>query len=206
MIGDNKQCQSISAGPIIDLARKALGPEKIPEILTTMRQKLERERDIAGLVPGWRGGSGALAMKREDKTVELIQGGPRQAGQRVADLVAERLNENASNPKYSITVSAPTNADAHQLSIAIREKRRELGLIDKKDLVTIKAAGAKEKIDYEMKLAVGDKVRLFKNVSPLKKRGSLGRNGSVLTVVNADKGGVELWNTMAIRAMCRGRD
>lgn len=194
MIGDDKQCQSIEAGPIIDLARKALGPEKIPEILTTMRQKLERERDIAGLFRAGEAGP-ALAMKREDKTVELVQGGPRQAGQRVADLVAERLKENASNPKYSITVSAPTNADAHQLSIAIREKRRELGLIDKKDLVTIKAAGAGKKVDYEMKLAVGDKVRLFKNVSPLKKRGSLGRNGSVLTVVNADKGGVELRNS-----------
>jgi hypothetical protein len=194
MIGDDKQCQSISAGPLIDLARKALGSEKIPEILTTVRQKLERERTIAGLFRDGEAGR-ALEMKREDKTVELVQGGQRQAAQRVADLVSDRIKENAANPKYSITVSAPTNADAHQLSISIREKRRELGLIDRKDLVTIKAAGAGERTTYDMKLAVGDKVRLFKNVSPVKGRGSLGRNGSVLTVVNADKKGIELRNS-----------
>lgn len=194
MIGDDMQCQSLSAGPIIDLSRKALGPEKIPEILTTVRQKLERERDIVGLFRDGEAGK-ALEMKREDKTVELVQGGQRQASQRVANLVAERMKENASNPKYSITVSAPTNADAHQLSIFIREKRREMGLIDKKDLATIKAAGAGDRTTYDMKLAVGDKVRLFKNVSPVKGRGSLGRNGSVLTVVNADRKGIELRNS-----------
>jgi TrwC relaxase/AAA domain-containing protein/CHC2-type zinc finger protein len=193
MIGDDKQCQSIDAGPIIDLARKALGPEKIPEILTTIRQKSKREREIAGLFRGGEAGR-ALTMKREDKTVELVQGGPRQAAARIADLVAERMRENAKTPKYSITVSAPTNSDAHQLSIAIREKRREMGLIAKRDLVTIQAAGAGDKSTYEMKLAQGDKVRLFKNVSPIKQRGSLGRNGSILTVVHADKQGVQLRN------------
>jgi TrwC relaxase/AAA domain/CHC2 zinc finger len=193
MIGDDRQCQSIEAGPVIDLARKALGPNAIPEILTTLRQKSEREREISGLFRAGEAGP-ALAMKREDKTVELVQGGPRQAAQRVADLFAERMKENAKNPKYSITVSAPTNSDAHQLSIAIREKRREMGLISKKDLVTIQAAGAGDKTTYEMKLAEGDKVRLFKNVSPLKGRGSLGRNGSIVTVVNADKEGIQLRN------------
>lgn len=193
MIGDDMQCQSIEAGPVIDLARKALGPNAIPEILTTLRQKSEREREIAGLFRAGEAGP-ALSMKREDKTVELVQGGPRQAAQRVADLVSERMKENAKNPKYSITVSAPTNSDAHQLSIAIREKRREMGLISKKDLVTIQAAGAGDKVTYEMKLAEGDKVRLFKNISPVKGRGSLGRNGSIVTIVNADKGGVQLRN------------
>ena len=42
-LGDDKQCQSIEAGPIIDLARRALGQEQVPEILTTLRQQTERE-------------------------------------------------------------------------------------------------------------------------------------------------------------------
>ena len=64
MIGDDKQCQSIEAGPIIDLARKALGEEAVPEILTTVRQQTERERDIAGLFRDGKAGL-ALGMKRE---------------------------------------------------------------------------------------------------------------------------------------------
>ncbi len=197
MIGDDKQCQSISAGPIIELARKAFGNEAIPEILTTVRQKSERERKIAGLFRDGEAGA-ALSMKREDGTVELVQGGARRTADRVAALYAERVKANADNPKYSITVSAPTNADAHQLSITIRDKRRELGQVDKKDLVTIKAASGvgsgTDKISYEMALAKGDKVRLFKNISPLKGRGSLGRNGSVLTVLDANKDTITLRN------------
>lgn len=192
MIGDDKQCQAISAGPIIELARKALGPEKIPEILSTIRQETERERDIAGLFRAGDAGI-ALAMKREDKTVELAPGSYAKVTERVAELMAERVKENGHDKRYSITLSAPTNADAHDLSVAIRDTRRAMGLIGK-DLVTIKAAGGEnDKIGYEMKIAAGDKVRLFKNVSAQGRRGgSLGRNGSVVTVVRADKDGVVL--------------
>jgi ATP-dependent exoDNAse (exonuclease V) alpha subunit len=42
--GDEKQCQSIQAGAIIDLTRKALGAGQIPEILTTKRQATDREK------------------------------------------------------------------------------------------------------------------------------------------------------------------
>ena len=38
-VGDPKQCQSIEAGPLIDLLRRALGPESVPEILTSIRQE-----------------------------------------------------------------------------------------------------------------------------------------------------------------------
>lgn len=191
MIGDDKQCQSIEAGPIIDLARKALGEEKIPEILTTVRQKTEREKQIVGHFRAGEAGK-AVAMKREDKTIEMVPGGYREASNRVAAMVADRLKANLEDPKFRITVSAPTNADAHKLSMAIRETRRQLGQIEKKDLVTIKAAGLGDKGAYDMKLAKGDRVRLFKSVSPAEGRGALGRNGSVLTVVDANKEGVTL--------------
>ncbi|KAF2174496.1 hypothetical protein K469DRAFT_688357, partial [Zopfia rhizophila CBS 207.26] len=35
MLGDDRQCQAIEAGPIVDLVRRALGPDQVPEILTT---------------------------------------------------------------------------------------------------------------------------------------------------------------------------
>jgi hypothetical protein len=49
MVGDPKQCQSIEAGPVIDLLRNALGEDAIPQILTSIRQKTECEREITGL-------------------------------------------------------------------------------------------------------------------------------------------------------------
>ncbi|MGA8759800.1 MAG: AAA family ATPase [Stellaceae bacterium] len=49
IVGDPKQCQSIEAGPVIELLRRAIGEEAIPQILTSIRQKTEREREITSL-------------------------------------------------------------------------------------------------------------------------------------------------------------
>ena len=59
MVGDPKQCQSIEAGPVIDLLRNALGEDAIPQILTSIRQKTEREREITSL---FRAGKAAEAL------------------------------------------------------------------------------------------------------------------------------------------------
>ena len=58
-LGDDKQCESIQAGAIIELSRRALGAEQVPQILTTVRQQTERERQIVGLVPRGQGRRGA---------------------------------------------------------------------------------------------------------------------------------------------------
>ena len=192
MIGDNKQCSSIEAGPIIDLARKALGDAAVPEILTTVRQQTERERDIAGAFRDGRA-TDAINMKREDGTVELVPGGYRETAERTAALLMDRIKANSQDPKFTITVSAPTNADAHRISLAIREQRREMGAIGR-DLVGIKAAD-RDGTGYDMKLAAGDRVRLFHSVAAEGQRGgSIGRNGSVLTVLSADKHGMTVRN------------
>jgi hypothetical protein len=194
MLGDDKQCQSIEAGPIIELARRALGDEQVPEILTTVRQKSEREREIVGLL---RTGetlavAQALAMKREDGTAEMVPGGYREAIQRTAELVSKLLREHAHDRNYVLTVSAPTNMDAHRLSAAIRETRRELGQIGR-DQVTVKAAD-RDGQEYEMALAAGDKVRLFQSTRVKGERGSIGRNGTVLTVLTAGSEGLTVRN------------
>jgi hypothetical protein len=196
MIGDDKQCQSIEAGPMIDLARKALGESKVPEILTTIRQQTERERDIAGAFRDGKA-TAAINMKREDRTAELVPGGYREAAERTAALLMDRIQANKTDPGFTITVSAPTNTDAHRLSVAIREKRREMGELGK-DLVKIKAAD-RDGNAYEMKLASGDRVRLFNSVSAQGQRGgSIGRNGSILTVQSADKNGMTVRNAKGV--------
>ncbi|GEO43034.1 hypothetical protein SAE02_71820 [Skermanella aerolata] len=192
MIGDDKQCQSIEAGPIIGLLRQALGPEMVPEIHTTVRQQTDRERDIVGAFRGGRVAE-AIAMKREDGTVELVPGGYREVAERTASLLADRIKANRDDPKFSITVSAPTNRDAYQISLAIRETRREMGELGR-DMVKIGAAD-RDGTGYDMKLAKGDRVRLFHSVAAEGQRGgSIGRNGSILIVVSADKQGMTVRN------------
>ena len=98
MIGDPKQCQSIEAGPVIDLLRNALGEDAIPQILTSIRQKTEREREITGLFRAGKAAE-ALEMKQRDGTAELVAGGRQSTVQRVAQLWRER---NEANPTSRI--------------------------------------------------------------------------------------------------------
>jgi hypothetical protein len=88
-LGDDKQCASVEAGAIIDLSRRARGAEQVPEILTTRRQKTERERTISGLFREGRAAE-ALDMKRADGTVEMAYGGYDGVVARVAKLYRER--------------------------------------------------------------------------------------------------------------------
>jgi conjugative relaxase-like TrwC/TraI family protein len=186
-LGDDKQAQSIQAGAIIDLSRRALGAEQIPQILTTVRQQTERERQIVGL---FRDGmaADALDMKRADGTAEMAYGGRDGVVRRVAALYAERLQATGQSP----TISAPTNVDAHQISVAVRAGRRALGLLGE-DLHTVKAIDSDGR-NYTLALAAGDSVRLFRSTGAGfgGSRGSIGRNGSVLEVVAADQDCVTL--------------
>lgn len=117
-IGDQKQCQSVEAGNVIDLVNRAL-PGSVPEIVTSIRQEHEREREIVGL---FRAGKAkqALDMKREDNTAILVAGGREATARRVADLWGERMEANKHDPDFAITVSAATREDARTVSAAIR--------------------------------------------------------------------------------------
>ncbi len=185
-LGDDKQCSSIQAGAIIELSRRALGPEQVPVIVTTVRQQTEREREIVGLFRAGRAKE-ALDMKRQDGTAEMVPGGYNEAVARVARLYAERTRETGAAP----TVSAPTNADAHRISLAIRDERRAMGQVgpDEKRIQVVDPDGRVA----DMALAKGDRVRLFKSTGARFADGgggSIGRNGSVLEVVALDDRGM----------------
>ena len=186
-LGDDKQCASISAGAIIELSRHALGAEQVPEILTTRRQKTEREQEIVGLFREGRAAE-ALDMKRADRTAEMVYGGHDGVVARVAQLYRERLEATGEAP----TISAPTNSDAQKIGEAVRAQRRDMGLLGE-DIWSVRATDGER--DFALRLAHGDQVRLFKAVGakfPEGRGGSIGRNGSVLEVVGADERGITL--------------
>ena len=182
MVGDPKQCQSIEAGPVIDLLRKAVGAEAIPEILTSIRQKTEREREITSLFRAGRAAE-AIEMKQQDGTVELVAGGRQATVQRVARLWRERIEANRGDPGFKLTISAPTNADAREIGAAIRAERRRAGEIGED--VRILDATDRNGDTYRLALAVGDRVRLYDRVHDARIPGRktvLASNGEVVEI------------------------
>lgn len=228
-VGDERQCQSIEAGPVIGLLREALGPEAIPEVLTAVRQRGAREREIAALFRG----SGteppeqhaanvarALAMKREDGTAELVPGGYRDAVERTAELVLARRD--AGGPGYAVTVSAPTNADALAISRAIRARRQARGEVGP-DRIQLRATDGAGNA-FPLPLAEGDRVRLFARTRGVfvdargkARSAAIGDNGTVLEVAGfrgrsgvilrtpAGKQGFVAWEVLRDRASGRIR-
>jgi hypothetical protein len=193
-VGDPKQCQSIEAGPVVDLLRQALPHNALPEILTTIRQQTAREREASLMFREGRAAE-ALELKREDGTALLIAGDYRQVVEGVAALWAERRAANAADPSFTLSVSAPTNQDARAIGAEIREHRRAAGELGP-DLVVIKACDQTGN-SYDLALGVGDRVRLFARTNAAyadKSRGILGNNGSVLEVREISAAGVTLRN------------
>ena len=191
LIGDDKQASAIEAGPVVDLLRRALGEERIPQLLETIRQEKTREREIAGM---WRKGEAAEAIeaKRADGTAELVPGGYREAIERVAGLYMERRKATADRPDYRISVSAPTNFDAHEIARMIRERRRVLGEVGP-DLAQVFATDGQGN-GRTLDLAVGDRVRLFAQARGVfvdengrRKSAVVGDNGTVLEIVGIDR-------------------
>lgn len=198
-VGDPEQLQSIEAGHVVGLMRRALGEGSIPEITTTLRQRGEAEKVTTGLFREGRAGE-AIERKRSDGTALSVAGDHKAVVDRVAVLWRERVEASAE-----VTVSAATNADARALALAIREQRRAMGQVGA-DRVEIEATsrsrynpGVGE--NYEMRLAQGDRVRLYERATATftaadgrTTHGNIGNNGSVLEVRGFSPEGVTLRN------------
>jgi conjugative relaxase-like TrwC/TraI family protein len=191
LIGDDKQASAIEAGPVVDLLRRALGEKRVPQLFETIRQERTREQEIAGM---WRRGDAdkAIAAKRTDRTAELVPGGYREAVERVADLYVERRRATVDRSDYRITISAPTNFDAHEIARIVRERRRDLGEVgpDLAHVVATDGQGNGRNLD----LAAGDRVRLFRQTRGVfvddrgrRKSAVVGDNGTVLEIVGIDR-------------------
>ena len=192
-IGDDKQAQAIEAGSTIALLRKALGADAVPELESTVRQLRDRDKETSLLFRQGRADE-AIGHLREDGHAVLVQGGHRHAVAAVADLWEARQRANADRPDYTLTVSAPTNADARAISAAIRERRRQSEEVGP-DRVTVSATD-QNGVEYDLPLAIGDRLRLFARTPASfgSKGGNLGNNGSVVTVEAIKDGGLQLRN------------
>jgi hypothetical protein len=192
MLGDREQAQAIEAGDSIELLRRALPPEALPDLLTTIRQTTKRGREIAGL---FREGNAedALLMKRADGHAIFAGGDRDQVVSEIADLyVARRDILLGSGSKRGISVSAPTNEDAAAISLAIRKRLKQRGEI-----------GANERVydavdqngrEYALPLATGDRVRLFRRtwgeVDGRMKQ--VGNNGDVVELLSQSHQGLRI--------------
>ncbi len=202
MIGDPRQSQAIEGSSGLELLREALGDDKVPRLLKSVRQDTEREREIAALFR--RGKSDeALGMKLEDGTAMLVPGGRDETIQRVARLWRERLGENSSDPNFSLTISAPTNADARELGAAIRVEWRQAGNLGE-DIKTIRATD-RTGDTYDLPLAVGDRVRLFDRVYDSAKRQVLTSNGDVVEIRGLRSDGMLVRNSEGVEGLVEWR-
>ena len=195
-IGDPKQMQSVEAGAVVDLLRRGLGEAAIPILETSVRQVAQEERETTLM---FRNGETAEAVQRklENGSLRVTPGGYEEAVQSVVALWLQRREANAGREQFSISISAPTNHDAHQISIAIRDRRRAIGEIGA-DRVTLQASsgvGGDGRI-FDLPLAEGDKIRLFERTNArfldTNGGGNIGRNGTVLEVAAVQDDGLVL--------------
>ena len=192
MLGDREQAQSIEAGDTIEILRRALPPEAMPLLLTTMRQASKRGREIAGLFRAGKADD-ALALKREDGHAMLVGGDHGQVVARIADLYVERRDVlRASGSKRGITISAPTNDDAAEISLAVRERLKQRGEIAKEEVI-YKAIDQREQT-YDLAVATGDKLRLFRRTwgTVDGKKQEVGNNGDVVEVLAHNLDGMQV--------------
>jgi hypothetical protein len=108
----------------------------------------------------------------------------------IADLYIERRDILlASGSKRGITISAPTNEDTADISMAIRERMKERGEIAAAE--TVHNAIDQNGREYDLALARGDRVRLFRRTwgSVGGKEHQVGNNGDVVEVLSeGDRG------------------
>jgi AAA domain/TrwC relaxase len=196
MLGDLKQMQSVEAGSVIELLRRALGQNSIPELGSSVRQHDAEERETVLM---FRNGQTEEAVRRKDAngTLHIVPGGYQEAIAHVAELWEQRRHENREVPRFSISVSAPTNVQAHDISLAIRERRKNLGEVGA-DRTAVQATDGEGVVSYDLTLAEGDRVRLFKRTNAkfagTDTVGNIGRNGTVLDVTAVRDEGLMLRN------------
>lgn len=197
LLGDREQCQSIEAGDTVSLLRRVLPKSALPQILTAVRQIDPRDRQIALL---FREGKAleALDMKREDGTARLLDGDYDQVVRQIADFYIERSDHLRSiDPRLSVTITTLTNAEAGDISRAIRERLKRRGQIgdDETTHAAVYYKGDKAEL-FDLAIATGDRLRLYRRTMATidGRSAAIGNNGDVVDVVGKTRDGLLLRN------------
>ena len=194
-IGDPLQGRSVEAGGVVGLLTRALDGA-VAEVSTTVRQRAERERELAGLARAGRAADVIDALREEDRA-RLAPGTQADAAIAAAELWWERVQAVGEG---GVLMVAPTQADARALADAMRRRRQvegtrgpEVACLDAVD-----QAGAV----FELPVALGDKIRLFRRTYGRGAgRGAIGVNGSLLTVQGVERAGLVLRATSGREAL-----
>jgi hypothetical protein len=197
MLGDREQVQSIEAGDTIALLKRVLPKTALPEVLTAVRQTNDRDRKIASL---FRDGEAtkAFAMKREDGTARLLEGDTDQVVRQIADLYIERDDAlKTQDPSYGVTLTTLTNAEAADISRAIRERLKARGEIGTDEAVYKAVVYRGDKSEFfDLPIATGDRLRMYRNtVAQIDgRRATIGNNGDIVEVMGKTAAGLILRN------------
>jgi hypothetical protein len=197
MLGDREQVQSIEAGDTIALLKRVLPKTALPEVLTAIRQTNDRDRKIASL---FRDGEAtkAFAMKREDGTAQLLEGDTDQVVRQIADLYIERDDAlKTQDPTYGVTLTTLTNAEAADISRAIRERLKARGEIGTDEAVYKAVVYRGDKPEFfDLPIATGDRLRMYrKTVAQIDgRRATIGNNGDIVEVMGKTAAGLILRN------------
>jgi HEPN domain-containing protein len=193
-IGDPKQCQAVDS-PAINLMAATIGDENIPKLLSTIRQRTERGREVTTMFRDGRAAEGIAALT-EDGKFHLVAGGTEATIKHTAHLWRTLTDANATNPDYSLLVMTPTNAQALEVGKAIRELRRDAGEIGETDIVR-RAMDPNSGEQFDLPIASGDRLRLFLRTfdADTPQRGKLlGSNGTVVDVLEVQPDGLRVRN------------
>jgi hypothetical protein len=138
-------------------------------------------------------------MKREDGTAKFLEGDADQVVRQIADLYIERSDAlKAQDSSYSVTITTLTNAEAADISRAIRERLKAQGKLGG-DETTYKAVvyRADKRDFFDLPIATGDRLRMYrKTVAEIDgKRATIGNNGDIVEVVRKTGAGLVLRNT-----------
>jgi hypothetical protein len=137
-------------------------------------------------------------MKREDGTARLLEGDTDRVVRQIADLYIERNDAlKSQDPSYRVTITTLTNAEAADISQAIRERLKARGEIGT-DEATYKAVvyRSEKREFFDLPIATGDRLRMYrKTVAEIDgKRATIGNNGDIVEVVRKTPAGLVLRN------------
>ena len=116
----------------------------------------------------------------------------------IADLYIERNDAlKSQHPSYGVTITTLTNAEAADISRAIRERLKTRGEIGT-DEATYKAVvyRSEKREFFDLPIATGDRLRMYrKTLAEIDgKRATIGNNGDIVEVVRKTAAGLVLRN------------
>ena len=134
-------------------------------------------------------------LSKKRKTTHLLDDYDQVVGQ-IADFYIERNDLlRAVDDKFSMTVTTLTNAEAADISQAIRRRLKERGKIGQDETIhkAVYYKGDKPEF-FDLPIASGDKLRLYRRTWAKidGQGGSIGNNGDIVNVVGKIAGGLRL--------------